>query len=66
VNWVSVVVWLIGVVVYLGISGIPALGVNGLAPWLGASLPSFVVSFVLLVALGRLMERKPAPAAARP
>jgi len=51
VNWLGLSVWLIGVAVYLGISGVPALGIDGLAPWLGASLPSFGVSFVLLVAL---------------
>jgi purine-cytosine permease-like protein len=65
VNWVGVSVWLIGMAVYLLISGVPALGVAGLAPWLGASLPSFVVAFILDVALGRLFERKPATLTAR-
>jgi putative hydroxymethylpyrimidine transporter CytX len=65
VNWVGVCVWLIGVAVYLIISGVPAMGIDGKAPWLGASLPSFVVAFVLHVVLGRLLERKPAPATAR-
>jgi purine-cytosine permease-like protein len=65
VNWVGMIVWLVGIAVYLLISGIPALNVNGLAPWLGASLPSFVVSFVLLVVVGRAFERKPAAAAVR-
>ena len=51
--------------VYLTISGIPALGIAGMAPWLGASLPSFVVAFVLHVALSRLIERKPATVTAR-
>ena len=64
-NWVGLGVWLVGVAVYLVISGIPSLGLNGMAPWLGASLPSFVVAFVLHVALGRLLERKPATATAR-
>ena len=41
------------------------LGINGLAPWLGASLPSFLVSFVLLVVVGRLTERETSPVAAR-
>jgi nucleobase:cation symporter-1, NCS1 family len=65
VNWVGVSVWLIGMAVYLLISGVPALGVAGLAPWLGASLPSFVMAFILDVALGRLFERKPATLTAR-
>jgi NCS1 family nucleobase:cation symporter-1 len=67
VNWAGVVVWLVGVAVYLAISGVPALGIDGLAPWLGASLPSFVVTFVLRLALGRMVERRrPAAATARP
>jgi nucleobase:cation symporter-1, NCS1 family len=65
-NWPGVSAWLIGVVVYLLISGVPALGMLGIAPWLGASLPSFVLAFVLHVALGRLVVRRPAAATARP
>jgi nucleobase:cation symporter-1, NCS1 family len=64
VNWAGIGVWLVGMAVYLTISGVPALNVTGLAPWLGASLPSFSVAFVLHVALGRLVERKPSTAAA--
>ncbi|MDQ6669385.1 MAG: cytosine permease, partial [Chloroflexota bacterium] len=64
-NWGGIGVWLVGVAVYLVISGVPALGINGVAPWLGASLPSFVVAFVLHVALGRLVERNPTTATAR-
>jgi nucleobase:cation symporter-1, NCS1 family len=60
VNWAGMCVWLVGMAVYLLISGVPALGISGLAPWLGASIPSFIVAFVLHVALGRLVERKPA------
>jgi NCS1 family nucleobase:cation symporter-1 len=65
VNWLGIGVWLVGVVVYLLISGVPALNINGLAPWLGASLPSFVVAFVLLAVLGRLVERRPVTVGAR-
>lgn len=54
VRWPALAIWLIGVAVYLAISGLPALGVPGLAPWLGASLPSFIVSFVLSMAASRL------------
>ncbi len=64
VNWPAVVVWAVGVGVYLAIAGLPALGVRGLAPQLGASLPSFGVAFLLQVALGRLgVRRMLAPAA---
>ena len=65
INWAGMCVWLVGMAVYLTISGVPALNVAGMAPWLGASLPSFVVAFVLHVALGRLVERKPSAAPAR-
>ncbi|HZU08136.1 MAG TPA: putative hydroxymethylpyrimidine transporter CytX [Chloroflexota bacterium] len=64
VNWVAIAVWIVGVVTYLAIAGLPALGVAGLAPWLGASLPSFGVAFVLQLVLGRFAARQPAPAAA--
>ena len=53
VNWPAIGVWAIGVATYLAISGLPALGVAGLAPWLGASLPSFAVALLLWAALGR-------------
>lgn len=55
INWLAVGVWLVGIIGYLLISGLPALGITGLAPDLGASLPSFVVAFVLYAALGRAL-----------
>jgi len=61
-RWAGIVTWLAGVVVYLAISGLPAFGVPGLLPALGATLPSFVVSFGLYLAVGRLGARQPAPA----
>jgi nucleobase:cation symporter-1, NCS1 family len=54
VNWRAVATWTVGVATYLAIAGLPALGVAGLAPWLGASLPSFAVAFVLHLIVGRL------------
>jgi len=62
----GVIVWLVGVATYLAIAGVPALGVQGLAPWAGASLPSFVVAFGLYVAASRLVARRPTPATAQP
>jgi len=62
----GVIVWLIGVATYLTIAGVPALGIVGMAPWLGASLPSFLIAFGLHVLVHRLLVRRPAPAAAQP
>jgi len=66
VSWAGIATWIIGMITYLLISGLPSFGINGLAPWLGASLPSFIVGFVLHAALGRLAvrQRRPQPAAA--
>ena len=61
VRWGGVVTWLAGTATYLLISGLPPLSINGLAPTLGASLPSFIVAFVLHLAVGRLAVREPAP-----
>ncbi len=59
VNWLAVVVWAIGAALYLAIAGIHVKGLNvdGLAPQLGATLPSFIVAFVLHAVLGRLALR---------
>jgi putative hydroxymethylpyrimidine transporter CytX len=68
VNWLAIITWIIGLATYLAISGLPALpalGLAGLAPWLGASLPSFIVAFVLYLALGRLAVRPLAPQTTR-
>lgn len=66
VSWAGVLTWLAGVVTYLAISGVPALGIVGLAPALGASLPSFIVAFLLYVAVARLAVRTPVAEMARP
>ena len=54
VHWVGIACWLAGVATYLAIAGIRPLGVDGLAPWLGATLPSLALAFVLYALLGRL------------
>lgn len=60
-NLEAIVVWVIGVVVYLGVAGLPVgfgetvgpwlgiekLQIGGLLPWLGGTLPSFAISFLL-------------------
>ncbi|MCC6179338.1 MAG: putative hydroxymethylpyrimidine transporter CytX [Chloroflexi bacterium] len=59
VNWLGIAVWIAGVATYLAISGLPAFDIGSLAPWvdIGASLPSFGVSFALYVVLGRHVAR---------
>jgi putative hydroxymethylpyrimidine transporter CytX len=59
-NVAAIAVWALGVVVYLAINGLPALGVGGLAPWLGATLPSFLVAFIAHTIVGSVAPRKPA------
>lgn len=68
VNWLAVVVWLLGAALYLAIAGIHVKGLNvdGLAPQLGATLPSFIVTFVLYTVLGRLALRRPMTVMERP
>jgi NCS1 family nucleobase:cation symporter-1 len=66
VNWRGIAAWVVGVTTYLAIAGVPALGIAGLAPWLGASLPSFLVALTVHLVLGRVAARQPAPLAARP
>ena len=40
------VVWLLGVALYLTIAGLPPLGLPGLAPWLGATLPTYLFGLI--------------------
>lgn len=67
-NVEALLVWAVGIVAYIGLAGLPIgfgeivgpwlgierLAIGGLAPWLGGTLPSFVVVFVLHSLLGRL------------
>lgn len=70
VNWPAIAVWVIGAATYLTIAGIHVRGLDiaGVAPSWGASLPSFVVAFVLHLIVGRFVPagRRGSPAAARP
>lgn len=66
-NLEAIVVWAIGVATYLGIAGLPVglgaivgpwlgmadLQIGGLVPWLGGSLPSFALAFLLHTGLAR-------------
>jgi len=53
VNWVAMGVWAAGVLLYLLIAGLPQLGLPGLAPWLGATLPTFLFGLLAYAILGR-------------
>lgn len=57
VNWTAMVVWLVGVALYLAIAGLPPLGFPGLAPWLGATLPTYLFGLVAYAIVGRLTTR---------
>jgi putative hydroxymethylpyrimidine transporter CytX len=56
IRWLGIIAWIAGVATYLAISGLPSIGIDSLLPWVevGASLPSFLVAFVLHLALGWL------------
>jgi len=58
INWLGIVVWVVGVATYLAVSGLPSFGIDSLLPWVevGASLPSFGVALVLYALVGRLMS----------
>jgi NCS1 family nucleobase:cation symporter-1 len=55
INWLAVAVWFAGVLLYLFIAGVPPLGLVGWAPWLGATLPSFLFGLVSYLLVRRLM-----------
>ncbi len=50
VNWVGVTAWAVGVVLYHLITRS--------VPWLGASIPSFIVAFVLYLVVARIWGQK--------
>jgi len=49
VNWRAVLAWALGILIYHAIAR--------WVPWLGASVPSFLASFVLYLAFGRVGQR---------
>lgn len=52
INWKAMGVWAGGFLLYLVIAGLPQLGLPGLAPWLGATLPTFFFGFLVYAAIG--------------
>jgi putative hydroxymethylpyrimidine transporter CytX len=59
VNWLAIGVWFAGFLLYLFIAGVPQLGLEGWAPWLGATLPSFCFGFVVYALVSRLALKQP-------
>ncbi len=53
VNWTAIAVWAVGVALYLAIAGLPPLGFAGLAPWLGATLPTYLFGVLAYTIVGR-------------
>ena len=46
VNWLAMGVWVVGVALYLVIAGLPQLGWSGVAPWLGATIPTYTFGLI--------------------
>jgi putative hydroxymethylpyrimidine transporter CytX len=57
INWLAMAVWFAGFALYLVIAGLPQLGWPGWAPWLGATLPSFLFGLVVYALIGRLLTQ---------
>jgi putative hydroxymethylpyrimidine transporter CytX len=58
INWWAIGVWVAGFLLYLGIAGLPPLGWAGWAPWLGATLPSFLFGLVTYALVSRFTARR--------
>ena len=79
-NVEALLIWLVGIVAYIAIAGLPLgfgdivgpwigmdkLEIGGLRPEIGGTLPSFIVVFVLHAVLGRRAVRRAFPLPARP
>lgn len=79
-NVEALLIWLVGIVVFIGLAGLPIgfgdivgpwigmekLQIGGLYPAFGGTLPSFLVVFVLHAVLGRRAVRRPVTMPARP
>jgi NCS1 family nucleobase:cation symporter-1 len=56
VNWPAMGVWVSGVALYLLIAGLPQLGWSGVAPWLGATIPTYTFGLLAYALVGRSVE----------
>jgi NCS1 family nucleobase:cation symporter-1 len=57
VNWPAMGVWVSGVALYLLIAGLPQLGWSGVAPWLGATIPTYTFGLLAYALVGRSVEQ---------
>jgi putative hydroxymethylpyrimidine transporter CytX len=53
VNWAAMTVWSGGIALYLALVGLPPLGLAGLAPWIGGTLPTFAFGCIVYAVVGR-------------
>jgi putative hydroxymethylpyrimidine transporter CytX len=79
-NVEAIVVWLLGVVLYIALAGLPTnlgdiigpwlgmekLVIGGLAPHIGGTLPSFIAVFIAHALIGRVSAPRPIVTVARP
>ncbi len=56
VNWLAIGVWVVGFALYLLIAGLPQLGWSGVAPWLGATIPTYLFGFAVYALVGRTVS----------
>jgi hypothetical protein len=63
VNWLAIGVWGTGFVLYLLIAGLPQIGFSGLAPWLGATIPTYLFGLVTYAVVGRATSGVATPVA---
>ena len=63
VNWLAMGVWVVGIALYLVIAGLPQLGWSGVAPWLGATIPTYTFGLITYALVGRSAERATASGA---
>jgi putative hydroxymethylpyrimidine transporter CytX len=59
INWPAMVIWLLGVGLFLLIAGLPQLGLPGFFPWLGATLPTYLFGLVAYALAGKAIARQP-------
>ncbi|MFA5026685.1 MAG: cytosine permease [Candidatus Methylomirabilota bacterium] len=59
VNWTAFAVWGLGIGLYLLIAGLPQLHLPGLAPWLGATLPTYLFGLAAYALAGRWVAVTP-------